>query len=545
MLNRTQIDRLVPILRRDAQRALRMKVRGFPRPYFCSFLLRDNTWFNTWASSGSTYRRRSDHTRNVYCDVRVGSYRYDQTTHGGLFDNDKEIESFNHVSMPIDDRSFDGLRVSLWRLSEAKYREALSDYSNKEAQRVSLVDQNRQFPSLSKTKSIRSIQYARAEKIDEERWTAFCRSASKWLSSLPKLAGNWVEFDGSHLSKVYVNTEDTVIVQHEQLYTVTATIRGLNTEGVQIEQELVLNVGSQRELPDMKRFRKLMKQKYDQLLKLSKAKRIHSYSGPVLLFPIPAGLLIHEAIGHRLEGNRLLSSGEGQTFKGRFGHRVVNVDLEIRDDPTLRSFNGTRCVGAYDFDDEGVRAENTVLLKNGVLKGFLTSRSPISKTHRSNGHARSKKHERPISRMGVTIVEGANSSSMADLRELLIREIRRQRKPYGLIIYEAAGGETETSAYDFQAFAGEIKFATIVYPDGTETPVFGVNFVGTPLQALHNIMAVGDSPDIDNSFCGAESGFIPVTTISPAILLENLELQSTEEELVTQYIIPPPKPSSR
>jgi len=71
--------------------------------------------------------------------------------------------------------------------------------------------------------------------------------------------------------------------------------------------------------------------------------------------------------------------------------------------------------------------------------------------------------------------------------------------------------------------------------------VRGVNFVGTPLQSLGNIVAVGDSPELDNGFCGAESGLIPISTIAPAVLLSNLELQGKDEELVTPHILQRPK----
>ncbi len=166
MLDRSTIDRLIPLLRADARRTLRMKVRGFPRPYYSAFLLRDIEWFNTWASSGSVYRRRSDHTRNVYADIRVGSYRNDQTTEGGLFDNDEDQESMLHVTMPIDDKCHDGLRLALWRLSEAKFREALTDYSNKEAARVSTVDEGRQYSSFRKLPACRDVRYSRIERVD-------------------------------------------------------------------------------------------------------------------------------------------------------------------------------------------------------------------------------------------------------------------------------------------------------------------------------------------------------------------------------------------
>jgi predicted Zn-dependent protease len=237
-----------------------------------------------------------------------------------------------------------------------------------------------------------------------------------------------------------------------------------------------------------------------------------------------------------------LASGEGQTFKGQQEKRVLNVDLSIRDDPTLRKFQGVHCIGSYKYDDEGAPARNALLIENGVLKGFLNTRAALTpRQHQPNGHARNQKHQRPISRMAVTIIEGRDGVSYERLKELLIEEVIKQDKPFGMIVYETSGGETETTSYDFQAFAGEISLATLIYPDGREECVRGVNFVGTPLQALNNIIAVGSEQMLDNGYCGAESGFIPISTISPAVLLSNLELQAKDEELVTQFILPRPK----
>lgn len=541
MLQRSTIHKIIPVLRRHARRALRMRVEGFPRPCFASFLLRDTNWFNTWASSGSMYRRRSDRNRNVYCDIRVGSYRYDQTSNGGLRDNDEELESYTHVTVPVDDKSYDGLNIGLWRLSETKFREALADYNLKEASGVSTVDPNRRLHSMVKVRPKVSIRYVQPEYIDEEKWVNFCKRVSGWLSELPQISGNWVDFDASQETRVFVSSERSVIVQHSQIFTLCATLRKLTKEGSHIEQELVINRATQKELPSFREFKKLVRDKYEQLLRTAKAKRIHSFSGPVLLCPGPAGLLFHEAIGHRLEGSRLLSSGEGQTFKGQIGKRILNVDLSIRDDPTLKRCKGIRCIGAYDYDDEGVAAKNTLLVEDGILKGFLSTRSAL--TERGfipTGHARNRKFQRPISRMGVTVVKARKGKSFEELKALLVQEIRRQEKPFGMIIYETSGGETETTRYDFQAFSGEVSYATLVYPNGKEVCVRGVNFVGTPLQALNNIVAAGSEIEVDNGYCGAESGFIPVTTVSPAVLLSNLELQAKDEELVTQYILPRP-----
>ena len=546
MLDPSTIDSIIRILKNDSKRTLKMRVKGFPSPYYCSFLIRDIEWFNTWSSSGSVYRRKSDRTRNCYQDLRVGTYRHDQTCNGGLFDNDDELDSINHTRLPIDDKCHDALRLALWRLSETKFREALADYSTKEAARLSTIDENDKYPSFTKLPPCYDVKYSRLEKVDEDKWVAFCKSISKWMAQLPQISTNWVEFDASQETRVFVSTENRVIVRHFKIFSLSAEIKKLTKEGATIAQSLVLHVATQKELPDIRKFKKQILEKHKQLLNLVHAKPIHSFSGPILLAPKPAGLLFHEAIGHRLEGSRLLSNGEGQTFKGQVGEKIVNVPLDIYDDPTVSSFNGRCCTGAYDFDDEGTPSAKAQLVNNGVLYGFMNTRAGLPcKNNTLNGHARSLKYQRPVSRMAVTIVKGKETNTWQELKEKLIREIKEQNKPFGMIVYETAGGETETNKYDFQAFYGDISYATLITKTGREYAVRGVNFVGTPLQALNNIIAVGEEQVLENHYCAAESGIIPVSTISPAILIKSLELQAKDEELVTQYILPRPKLSKK
>lgn len=546
MLTRSTVEKLIPLLKKDARRALAMSVPGFPKPYYCSFLLKDIHWFNTWASSGSTCRSQTDRSRNVYCDLRVGSYEYDQVTEGGLKELDDDLESSSHSSVPIDDKDYDGLRITLWKLLESKFREALADYNQKEASRISTLDPNNGLKSFTRAKRASYRHYSRMDEVDYEAWGKFCKRASLWLSELPRLSGSWVEFDVSQETRVFVSTEGTVTVQNTQVFSLSANLHRLTKEGSRLEQEVVINVGTQAELPSMSEFKAMIRQKYEQLQRVSRAKKIHAFSGPVLLYPGPAGLLFHEAVGHRLEGSRLLSAGEGQTFKDQCGKQIFKLPITVRDNPLLKEYNGSKCIGSYVYDDEGAKAQDTVLIEDGVLKGFLSTRAALEKgRHVSNGHARTKQHQRPISRMAVTIVEGKNGQPLDKLKAKLVQEIKRQKKPFGMIVYETNGGETDTTNYDFQAFSGDIAYATLVYPNGKEVCVRGVNFVGTPLQSLSNIVAVGDSPEIDNGFCGAESGLLPITTIAPAVVVSNLELQGKDEELVTPSILKRPQSLKR
>ncbi|MFO0416689.1 MAG: TldD/PmbA family protein [Pseudomonadota bacterium] len=546
MLTRSTVESLIPILKKDARRALSMSVPGFPKPYYCSFLLKDSHWFNTWASSGSTCRSQRDRSRHVFCDLRVGSYDYDQITEGGLRELDDDLESSSHCSVPIDDRDYDGLRLTIWKLLESKFREALTDFNQKEASRISTLDPNNGLRSFTRSKRISFRNFSRMDNLDHEEWSKFCKRASLWISQLPRLSGSWVEFDASQETRVFVSTEGTITVQNSQVFCLSANMHRLTKEGSRLEQEVVLNCGALSELPDMRAFKRMIMRKYEQLQRVSRAKKIHAFSGPVLLYPGPAGLLFHEAVGHRLEGSRLLSAGEGQTFRGQEGKQIFNLPITVRDNPLIKEYGGQKCIGSYHYDDEGVKAQDAVLIEDGVLKGFLSTRAALTKKrHQSNGHARTKSNQRPISRMAVTIIEGKNGEPLDRLKAKLISEIKRQRKPFGMIVYETNGGETDTTNYDFQAFSGDIAYATLIYPNGKEVCVRGVNFVGTPLQSLSNIVAVGDSPELDNGFCGAESGLLPISTISPAVLVRHLELQGKEEELVTPSILKRPQSLKR
>jgi len=123
----------------------------------------------------------------------------------------------------------------------------------------------------------------------------------------------------------------------------------------------------------------------------------------------------------------------------------------------------------------------------------------------------------------------------------LLAEIRRQKKAFGLIIADISGGQTNTTTYDFQAFKGMPR---IVYrvdgKTGEETLVRGVEFVGTPIGSLNRIEAASDQTAVFNGYCGAESGYVPVSTAAPALLISEIELQRTRRALERPPLLPAP-----
>src|SRR5262249_21937498 len=149
--------------------------------------------------------------------------------------------------------------------------------------------------------------------------------------------------------------------------------------------------------------------------------------------------------------------------------------------------------GTYQYDDEAVAARPVMLIDHGVLKTYLTSRKPVPGALRSNGHGRAEGTADPMARMGNTIVRSARQVPFAKLKQMLLEEVRRQGKPFGLVIRDITGGSTNTTSYGYQAFKGTPRLVYKVdAKTGGETLVRGVEMVGTPLTSINKIVATSD-----------------------------------------------------
>lgn len=549
-MNRRTARQLARVGASEIERAMReIRAPGFPRPYFLSYLIRDEERWRVRAKFGSVKLATHERDRNAYADVRVGSYRYDQVRDGGLTDNDKEAESYGYCELPYG-RADDGLRHGLWRLTDARYREAVEALADRRTRELTYRNPHRNLRAFEKRPAVIDDRFRSFPAVDVDAWCEFCEKASAVIKKFPDVKDGQVEFEADHMVKVFVSSEGSEIIQCQVLRSLECYVWMMSEDGEALPWTIKYIVADPEELPDRRAFQAEIRKTIAMLRKLAKAPTLRSFSGPALLEPVPAGLLIHEAVGHRLEGNRLLSSGEGQTFKDSLDKAVLPRFLTLRDDPGLDRIDGRSLVGHYDYDDEGVPAGRVVLVRDGVLESFLATRTGISPGHRSTGHARSNYHERPTARMANLVCEADRGLGAAELKAVLLEEIRRQGAPFGIRIIEATSGETSTEAYNFQAFLGEVNLAARVYPDGREEWIRGVDFVGTPLNAIRSIVAAGKRLEVDNAFCGAESGYVPVSTVSPALVVSELELQSKGQHPYSPYTFPipwekPEKPRKR
>ena len=143
--------------------------------------------------------------------------------------------------------------------------------------------------------------------------------------------------------------------------------------------------------------------------------------------------------------------------------------------------------------------------------------------------------------MANLFVKASITQTEEALEEALLAEVRAAGKPFGLIVGDIAGGSTNTMTYGYQAFKGEARMVYKVDAEtGKKTLVRGVEIVGTPLSSINKIVAASRVSGVFNGYCGAESGYVPVSTIAPALLLREVELQRSVKSNQRGPILPRP-----
>ena len=315
---------------------------------------------------------------------------------------------------------------------------------------------------------------------------------------------------------------------------------GKTADGLEISRTNTYDMLDGKDLPSEEQLTADIRQSLTELELLSRAPLADPLTVPTILKNRAMGVFVHEVLGHRMEGHRQKEDSFGRTFTSKIGQQVTAPFISIVDDATLPSFKGIPLRGFYEYDDEGVKVRPVTLVENGVLKEFLMSSSPIKGFPSSNGHGRREIAQRAVARMGNTRVMASETVPYETLEKMLVEEINRQGKPYGLIVEDLSGGFTMTDTGLPQVFKLEPKLVYRVYPDGKKEIIRGADLVGTPLVSFAQILAASDDYAVFNGSCGAESGWVPVSAIAPSVLFKTLEVEHTAKSAVKPPVLPPP-----
>jgi TldD protein len=231
----------------------------------------------------------------------------------------------------------------------------------------------------------------------------------------------------------------------------------------------------------------------------------------VVLGPGWPGVLLHEAVGHGLEGdfNRKGSSA----FSGRVGERVAAKGVTVLDDGTLADRRGS-----LNVDDEGAATQRTVLIEDGILKGYIQDslNARLMKVKPTgNGRRESYAHV-PMPRMTNTYMLGGGKAP-----EEIVASIKR-----GLYATNFGGGQVDITSGKFVFSASEAYW---VENGKIQYPVKGATIIGNGPDALTRVSMIGNDMKLDPGVgvCGKEGQSVPVGVGQPTLRIERLTVGGT------------------
>lgn len=535
-------DSLLVILQDELNREMKALENEEEPPYFLSFRVDEIKSIEISASFGSLTTINENKHRIFTPQVRIGDYNFDNTHEFkddigyGYYDNGS-----GYTNLPLDNNR-KAIQHAIWMAVDEGYKSALEKYTSLESKKSEMKDDTiRDF-----SKEIASDYY---EPFLPENFVAFHKD--NWVAKLKEYSRRFT-IDTSILSgqaylkyytvrKYYMTSEGTSIVQNYKLSQLQVMAIVRNKEGHILPQHFsVIGEYPDEILSDSAVFKNI-DEMISLLEKLKQAKPAEAYAGPAILSAEASGVFFHEIFGHRVEGHRLERSYDGQTFTDKVGQKVLPKEFSVVCDPTLESYEGKKLIGTYDYDDEGVKSQRVELVEKGQLKKFLMSRKPTSEFSNSNGHSRAQPGSSPVSRQSNLIVTASKTYSDKELRKKLISECKKQKKEYGYYFKSVIGGFTVTDRFNPNVFNIMPSEVYRVYVDGRpDELVAGVELIGTPLTMFSNIICGGNEQGIFSGFCGAESGYVPVTAISPALFVRKIETQKGMEIKTEVPLLPSP-----
>jgi TldD protein len=521
-----------------------LKAKGSPPAYYLSYEATEDDVVSLHASLGALYRSDDYHTRQLDVDVRVGEPKLDNThplppERFPRF----ELDFFRGVELPIDDDPV-AIRAIAWKETETHYRNAVEQLARVRASKAIKVEDEDRSDDFSIEPPATYLEAPGKVTFDRATWETRLKHHSALFLPYPDVYESSVELQVDAETRYLTSTEGAKVQLGKTMVRLTISASTTANDGMKLERRETFDAPRLEDLPTDAEVKTTTQLVIDDLLEMRNAPLADAFVGPAILEGRAAGVMFHEIFGHRVEGHRQKDDAEGQTFAKKIGERVMPDFIDVYDDPTARTLNGTFLNGFYRYDDEGVAAQRASLVDGGILKGFLMSRSPTRGFTRSNGHGRRQQGHRVVARQGNLIVDPARTTTPAELKRLLIEELKKQNKPYGLRFREIVGGYTGTRREGPQAFKVLPIVVYRVYPDGHEQMVRGADIEGTPLTSLSKILAAGNDFAVFNGYCGAESGWVPVSAASPSLLVAQVEVARRQTDKDKPPILPAPAMSA-
>jgi len=543
-------------------------------PYFISYEVREVQDVSISASTGSLLASGENRSRMLTVELRVGDYALDNTNFfaGPEFAFTRNRSFFGFSELPLDDNYLEFRRV-IWLATDSAYKQALENLAGK---RAALQNRTRteNLSDFSKEEPTRTSDVLPSEKFERSLAESLVRDLSKILGNVPDLYNSSVALSASYLRTLYLNSEGTSYEITEPLITLAASASTQAVDGMPLDESVDYYGRSWASLPARDELAARIRDMTVRLENLRKAPLLDRYNGPVLFEGRAAGEIFSGEFAPALVGRRKTLSGspemdsmfarfsEGGSapFADKLGGRVLPQFLSVVDNPTISNYGNEPLFASYKVDQEGVRARETRVVENGVLKTFLTTRTPVEGMAHSSGNRRG-----PGPAPSNLILIAESGQTKAGLKQQFLELVKKRGLDYGILIREigsSGAGMEEQAMAMLSAMTGRgekgrnVSLAYKVYLDGREEMVRGARLVGMSADSFKEIVGASKSaavytaaqiPHFDfsmiSSFAGGGMSTPLVSYVVPSLLFDDLTIAKPTTELPKPPFSSPPTAS--
>lgn len=525
-------------------------------PYFGAYTLYDTHTAYAEASFGSLLRSGANHRRPLRAELRVGSYRTDNTNFSSFGEDPAGVTG---ASLVLDDDPL-AIRRDLWVVTDAAYKSAVEGLSLKLAAREQSTQEERS-PDFSAAPVVVHVEPGTHPVPVEAAMAELARALSRPMKDHPR-----VEYSRAYASEVswhryLVNSEGTRVVDGGSMMVVRAIAEARADDGALVKDGC--SWMTRGEHPPMDELEAAVHGMLDRLDATVAAEEIDEYLGPVVFEDQAAAELFRQLLVPQLMGTPAEETdgawdmGGGGLPLARLGRRVLPAGFDVWDDPAGAPHDA---VGAYTLDAEGVRAQRVDLVDAGVVQSLLMSRTPRDDIERSNGHGRGGISTRTVGMPGAMTVEGHGGLS----RQRLLKQAHRMARQSGLdhvLLVRALDDPALRTASTVRRirFGDDSGLALTdplqvvrLYADGTEVPLRGASFLLGDHRVLRDIVATGnDQTEHDylappvlhggTSWVAGPTTGVPVTLSTPSlVLISEMEIGPRSGRKAPAPLLPSP-----
>jgi len=514
-----------------------LEMPGLERPYYVSYTIDDYQNLTIGGTLGTLTQSRLERGRYLTADLRVGDYSLDNSNFiSGYY----EPGPASYPISPEDD--YDAVRNQIYLATDELYKNALKEISKKRAYLQTRVIKDRPDDFLKQPANT-YIGPGEAFDIEQSYFEQLVLNSTELFREYPEIISSEIRITVGIDNQYFANSNGSKSLRGDRIYVVDLSMTGRSEDGENIEDGDHIIVKDLKDLPDKVKLSKWVKDNAEKMRRIIAAKTEEGYTGPVIFTDDAAGeffrqLLvkgISECPAPSYEKEELANRSRGPELANKVRRRVLPDYIDVYDDPTMTKIGGFQLIGNFAVDDAGNPPKRIQLVDHGMLVNLPIGVAPTKLVSEPNGHARGAVGKEVKAELGNVIVESNSTIPFDELRQSMLQMCKDMGLSFGLIIrkLENPDGQLGGSMYFFgqrpeeeSALSSPLEVYKI-YLDGTEEAIHGLEFSGVTVRALKDILQTSNKQYCHNYLIKNDNE-MPVSTICPSILIEEMELKKTE-----------------